>query len=100
MYAIVVTGGKQYKVTKDQILSVEKLKAQVGEKVASDAILVADENTVKTGDQAKAVSVTAEVVEHGKGAKLNIFTYKAKKNIRKRQGHRQPYTKLKIVEIK
>ena len=99
MYAIVVTGGKQYKVTKDQILSVEKLNAQVGEKVALDAILVADENTVKTGDQAKAVSVTAEVVEHGKGAKLNIFTYKAKKNEKRKMGHRQPYTQVRIDSI-
>ena len=100
MYAIVVTGGKQYKVTKDLILSVEKLDAEVGAKIALDAVMYSDDDTLVAGEDAKKVSVTAEVIEHGKGAKLNIFTYKAKKNVRKRQGHRQPYTKLKVVDIK
>ena len=99
MYAIVVTGGKQYKVAKDQVLSVEKLNVQVGDQVALDAILYSDGENMVVGNDASKISVKAEVLEHGKGAKLNIFTYKAKKNIRKRQGHRQPYTKLKIVDV-
>ena len=99
MYAIVVTGGKQYKVAKDQVLSVEKLDVQVGEQVALDAIMYSDGENLVVGNDANKISVKAEVLEHGKGAKLNIFTYKAKKNIRKRQGHRQPYTKLKIIEV-
>lgn len=100
MYAIIVSGGKQYKVTKDDILSVEKIDAEVGQKISLQALMLSNEDTVLAGENAKGVSVTAEVVEHGKGAKLNIFTYKAKKNVRHRQGHRQPYTKLKILEIK
>ena len=54
---------------------------------------------ITAGSDAKAVKVVAKVVEHGKGKKLNIFTYKAKKNVRKRQGHRQPYTKLQVSKI-
>lgn len=99
MYAIVVTGGKQYKVAKDQVLSVEKLNAQIGDQISLSAILYSDGENMVVGNDASKISVKAEVLEHGKGAKLNIFTYKAKKNIRKRQGHRQPYTKLKIVDV-
>ena len=61
--------------------------------------MVADENNVLVGAQAANAKVVATVVEHGRGKKINIFTYKAKKNIRKRQGHRQPYTKLKVESI-
>ena len=64
-----------------------------------EAVLVADENNVLVGAQAANAKVVATVVEHGRGKKINIFTYKAKKNIRKRQGHRQPYTKLKVESI-
>jgi large subunit ribosomal protein L21 len=100
MYAIIETGGKQYKVGVDQILSVEKLEANVGDKITLNALMACNDDNVIFGTQANNVSVTAEVVEHGKGEKLNIFTYKAKKNVRKRQGHRQPYTKLKVTDIK
>jgi large subunit ribosomal protein L21 len=100
MYAIIETGGKQYKVGVDQILSVEKLEANVGDKISFNALFACNDDNVVFGTQAANVSVTTEVVEHGKGAKLNIFTYKAKKNVRKRQGHRQPYTKLKVTDIK
>ena len=96
MYAIVKTGGKQYKVTEGLIFETELMSAEVGSKVELEVVLAADGDKVVTDGKAK---VTATVVEHGKGKKLNIFTYKAKKNIRKRQGHRQPYTKLKAVSI-
>lgn len=100
MYAIIATGGKQYKVEKDLIISVEKLEANVGDKISLDVLMICDEKGVKLADDLKKAKVEAEVVEHGKGKKINIFKYKAKKNIRKRQGHRQPYTAIKITAIK
>lgn len=100
MYAIVKTGGKQYKVTKGLIFETELLDAEVNSTVELEVVLAADDNgNVVAGNDAANAKVSATVVEHGKGRKINIFTYKAKKNIRKRQGHRQPYTKLKIDEI-
>lgn len=100
MYAIVKTGGKQYKVTKGLIFETELLDAEVNSTVELEVVLAADDNgNVVAGNDAAKAKVSATVVEHGKGKKINIFTYKAKKNIRKRQGHRQPYTKLKIDEI-
>lgn len=116
MYAIVKTGGKQYKViesctkkdpkepskeiTVNFEFETELLDAPVGSQVTLDVVLLAkDDGTVLTGAEAANCKVTATVVEHGKGKKINIFTYKAKKNIRHRQGHRQPYTKLRIEHI-
>ncbi len=100
MYAIVKTGGKQYKGTKGLIFETELLDAEVNSTVELEVVLAADDNgNVVAGNDAANAKVSATVVEHGKGKKINIFTYKAKKNIRKRQGHRQPYTKLKIDEI-
>lgn len=100
MYAIVKTGGKQYKVTKGLIFETELLDAEVNSTVELEVVLATDDNgNVVAGNDAANAKVSATVVEHGKGKKINIFTYKAKKNIRKRQGHRQPYTKLKIDEI-
>lgn len=99
MYAIVKTGGKQYKVTEGLVFETELLNAEVNTDVELEVVLAADENNVYAGSDAKAVKVVAKVVEHGKGKKLNIFTYKAKKNVRKRQGHRQPYTKLQVSKI-
>lgn len=100
MYAIIATGGKQYKVEKDLIINVEKLEANVGDKINLDVLMISDDKGVKLADDLKKAKVEAEVVEHGKGKKINIFKYKAKKNIRKRQGHRQPYTAIKITAIK
>ena len=99
MYAIVKTGGKQYKVTEGLVFETELLNAEVNSDVELEVVLAADENNVYAGSDAKAVKVVAKVVEHGKGKKLNIFTYKAKKNVRKRQGHRQPYTKLQVSKM-
>ena len=99
MYAIVVNGGKQYKVEKDQILSIEYNKAEVGSSMDMDCIMVVDGDKVLAGEAAKGASVKAEVLSHGKGAKIVVFKYKAKKNIRKKQGHRQPFTTIKVTEI-
>ena len=96
MYAIIKTGGKQYKVEVGQELEVELLDYEVGAEVKIPAV------ATFTGGEVKTLSggVTAKVLEHGKGEKINIFKYKPKKNQRKRQGHRQPYTKIKITAIK
>lgn len=99
MYAIIATGGKQYKVENGQILKVELLDAKVGDTVKLDVLLVNKDGEVLTGAAVKDAFVNAEVTYIGRGPKIDIFTYKAKKNIRKRQGHRQPYTELKIIEI-
>lgn len=100
MYAIVTSGGKQYKVEKDQIVKVEKLDANVGDKVELAVVMLCDEGNVVIGADAAKASVVAEVVAQDKAKKIIVFKYKAKKNERKRQGHRQPYTALKIAEIK
>jgi len=95
MYAIITTGGKQYRVKVGTELDVEKLDATVGAEVKLEAVAVFDGKEVQT----TAKSITAKVLEHGKADKIDIFTYKPKKNIRKRQGHRQPFTKIKITSI-
>ena len=100
MYAVVETGGKQYKVSVDELVNVEKLDANVGDKVSLKVLMIVDGDNVKAGDAASKSVVEAEVVEHGKDKKLVVFKYKAKKNYRRTQGHRQPYTTLKIVTIK
>ena len=99
MYAIVKTGGKQYKVTEGLIFETDLRQAEVNSTVELEVVLAANEQNVFAGADASKVKVLATVVEHGKGKKLHIFTYKAKKNVRKRQGHRQPYTKLKVNSI-
>lgn len=101
MYAIIETGGKQYKVSKDDVLNVEKLESNVGEKVKLDVLMLVDGEKVTTGNPVvKTAEVVAEVIAHGKDKKIVVFKYKAKKNVRKKQGHRQPFTTLKIVSVK
>ena len=101
MYAIVQTGGKQYKVAQDEIINVEKLDVKVGDKVNLDVLMLVDGEKVVNGNPfVKNAEVVAEVVEQGKSDKVLVFKYKAKKNERKKQGHRQPYTALKIVSVK
>ena len=100
MYAIVTTGGKQYKVSQDDIINVEKLDAKVGDKINLDVMMIVDGDKVTNGSPlVKNAEVVAEVLEHGKEDKIVVFKYKAKKNERKKQGHRQPYTKIKVVSI-
>lgn len=101
MYAIVETGGKQYKVTEGDIIRVEKLAAEAGEKVELDKVLVLGEGAdIKVGTPyIEGAKVVGEIVENGKGQKVIIFKYKAKKDYRKKQGHRQPYTMIKIESL-
>ena len=101
MHAIILTGGKQYKVTEGDTLFIEKLPNEAGEKVTFDQVLaVLDGETATFGAPVVAgASVEAEVVKNGKGKKVRIFKYNPKKGYRKRQGHRQPYTKVEITKI-
>lgn len=101
MYAIVLTGGKQYKVSEGDQIDVEKLDAKVGDQVKLDVLMLCDGKTVKAGNPlVEGSEVLAEVVNHAKAPKIYVLRYKAKKRIRKLQGHRQPYTTLKIVSVK
>ena len=101
MYAIIETGGKQYKVENGDRVVVEKLNVADGEAVVFDKVLVlADEAGVKVGTPyVEGVTVEVTAVETGKGKKVVIFKYKAKKDYRKKQGHRQPYTMVEINSI-
>lgn len=100
MYAVIETGGKQYKVQEGDVITVEKLKAEAGDTITFDKVLLmSDGKEVKVGTPYLAEAVTGSVVENGKGKKVIIFKYKAKKDYRKKQGHRQPYTKVKIEKI-
>lgn len=101
MFAIIQTGGKQYKVSENQTIDVEKIERQVGDKVELDVLLLSDDKTVKTGSPVlTGVKCVAEIVAHGKADKIVVFKYKPKKNVRRKQGHRQPFTRIKIVSIK
>lgn len=101
MYAIIETGGKQFKVAKDDVLNVELLNAEVGSTIELDKVLAVGAGAdLKVGNPTvEGAKVTAKVLEHGKAKKVIVFHYKPKKNIRKKNGHRQPFTKLQIVEI-
>ena len=100
MYAIIQTGGKQYKVEAGDEILVEKLDAEVNAEVEFDVLLVADDAGVKIGTPVlDGVKAKAKVVEHGKGKKVIVFKYKPKKNIRTKRGHLQPYTKVEILSI-
>lgn len=99
MFAIIETGGKQYKVTKDLLVKVEKLELEVGAKIEFDALMAEIDGKVKIGNPNTGVKVVAEVTRQGRGDKLVVFRYKPKKRIRRKLGHRQPFTELKIVSI-
>ena len=101
MYAVISSGGKQYKVSEGQTIDVEKLNKEIGEKVTFDVLLLSDDGKVKMGKPVlKDVTCEAEVVAQGKDNKIIVFKYKPKKNERKKQGHRQPFTRVKILSIK
>ena len=100
MYAVIETGGKQYRVQEGDVITVEKLNAEAGETVVFDKVLLmSDGKEVKVGTPYLTSAVTGSVVENGKGKKVIIFKYKAKKDYRKKQGHRQPYTMVKIESL-
>ncbi|EKN65847.1 50S ribosomal protein L21 [Neobacillus bataviensis LMG 21833] len=100
MYAIIETGGKQVKVEEGQAIYIEKLDVEAGETVTFDKVLFVGGETVKVGSPVVAgATVTAKVEKQGRAKKIVVFKYKAKKNNRKKQGHRQPYTKVIIEKI-
>ncbi|WP_418665959.1 50S ribosomal protein L21 [Allofournierella sp.] len=101
MYAIIVTGGKQYRVEKGDVVFIEKLEVTEGDTVKFDSVLaVGGEGATKVGTpRVEGASVEAKVVKNGKGKKLNIITYRAKKGSARHMGHRQPYTKVEITAI-
>lgn len=100
MYAIIETGGKQIKVEAGQEIYVEKLNGEAGDVITFDKVLFVGGDDTKVGVPfVEGATVTAKVVKSGKGKKITVFKYKAKKNYRKKQGHRQPYTKLTVDAI-
>ena len=101
MYAVIESCGKQYKVQEGDVVFFEKLDTEVGKKVSFDKIvLVSDDKKVEVGaPYVKGVKVEGKVVEQGKAKKIIVYKYKAKKNYRRTQGHRQPYTKVEITKI-
>ena len=102
MYAIIESCGKQYKVAEGDVVFFEKLDVEEGKKVTFDkVILVSNDGKIEVGTpNVKGVKVEGKVVSHGKGKKIRVYKYKAKKNYRRTQGHRQPYTKVEITSIK
>lgn len=101
MHAVIATGGKQYRVTTDQILTLEKIEASIGDVIKLDQLLLVSDEHQLTTDQAKLQSshVEAEVLEHGRLKKVHIMKFKRRKHYMKQQGHRQYYTKVKIRSI-
>ena len=101
MYAIIESCGRQYKVSEGDVVFFEKLDAEEGKKVKFDnVVLVSNEGKVEVGaPYVKGVKVEGKVAEHGKGKKIIVYKYKAKKNYRRTYGHRQPFTKVEITKI-
>ncbi len=100
MYAVIQTGGKQYRVREGDVLRVEKLKAEAGAKVTFDRVLLVGEGAdVKAGADAARASVNAEVLAQGRGRKVEIFKKRRRKHSRRTMGHRQPFTEVRIVKI-
>ncbi len=101
MYALIETGGKQYRVQEGDVLSVEKLSVNEGEKINFDKVLlIGDGAGTKIGKPyVEGATVEAEVQLHGRGRKIIVYKYKPKKNYKRKQGHRQPFTKVKVTKI-
>lgn len=101
MYAVIQTGGKQYKVNEGEVLKVEKLAGEAGDKIALEQVLlISDGEAVRIGSPViTGARVTAEVIEQGRNRKITVYKYKKRKNYRRKQGHRQAFTKIKIEKI-
>ena len=100
MYAIIATGGKQYKVAEGDVIRVEKLGAEAGNEVTfDDVILVSTDSDVKCGDAVANATVTASVIGDGKAKKVVVYKYKRKTGYHKKNGHRQAYTQVEIKSI-
>lgn len=99
MYAIIATGGKQYKVSEGDIIKVEKLDVEAGNTVTFDQVIAVSDSTLKVADDVKSATVTATVMEQGRGKKVIVYKYKRKTGYHKKNGHRQAYTQVKIDKI-
>ena len=100
MYAIIATGGKQYRVSEGDVIYIEKIDAQVDSTVSFDVLLMGNDGNVKIGTPVvEGVKVEGKVVGQIRGEKIVVYKYKSKKNYRRKQGHRQPYTKVEITKI-
>ena len=99
MYAIIATGGKQYKVSEGDIIKVEKLDAEAGNTVTFDRVIAVSAESLKVGEDVASATVSATVMEQGKGKKVIVYKYKRKTGYHKKNGHRQAYTKVKIDKI-
>ena len=99
MYAIIATGGKQYKVAAGDFVNVEKLGVEAGETVTFDDVLAVSDNGLKVGSDVANATVTASVVENGKAKKVIVYKFKRKTGYHKKMGHRQQYTRVKIEKI-
>ncbi len=99
MYAIIATGGKQYKVSEGDVIKVEKLDAQEGDSVTFDEVLAVSDDKLMVGDDVSKASVSATVVENGRLKKVIVYRYKRKSGYHKKNGHRQAYTQVKIDKI-
>ena len=100
MYAVIKTGGKQYRVQQGDVIFVEKLNAQADETVSFDALLIGNDNETRIGTPVvEGANVEGKVLSQVKSAKIIVYKYKSKKNERKKQGHRQPDTKVEITAI-
>ncbi|MCM1125088.1 MAG: 50S ribosomal protein L21 [Lachnospiraceae bacterium] len=99
MYAIIVTGGKQYKVSEGDVIKVEKLDVEPGETVTFDQVLAVSDKELKVADDVKDASVSATVMAQGKHRKIIVYKYKRKTGYHKKNGHRQAYTQVKIDKI-
>ena len=99
MYAIIATGGKQYKVSEGDVIKVEKLNAEAGNVVTFDQVIAVKDNDLKVGDAVAKATVTATVMDQGKGKKVIVYKYKRKTGYHKKNGHRQAYTAVKIDKI-
>ena len=99
MYAIIATGGKQYKVSEGDVIKVEKLGVEAGETVTFDQVLAVSDDKLKVGADVAKATVTATVVDNGRGKKVIVYRYKRKSGYHKKNGHRQAYTQVKIEKI-
>lgn len=99
MYAIIATGGKQYKVSEGDIITIEKLGVEAGEKVTFDQVIAVSDGGLKVGDDVSGATVEASVVKEFRGKKIIVYKYKRKTGYHKKNGHRQSYTQVKIEKI-
>lgn len=99
MYAIIATGGKQYKVSEGDVIKVEKLDVEVGATVTFDQVIAISDNELKVAGDVAGASVSATVMDQGRGRKVIVYKYKRKSGYHKKKGHRQAYTQVKIDKI-